>query len=215
MKNNGLGKPKSYYCKADHYPSRSRANHKRDRYNVRMENHNDENVYHIQDRICGNFIGGDYYDYQKCMDDCKLLNDMDTIITHFEMLIHEDVFTCDTDKLFQPEVEYDFKRYTFKELLEEQNDKIKDQKFIISWQDNEISHLETYNNQLEAENECLELLLEHKLNDFSDERYEYHKDDDGEYVLDSLTMQKFDDIKTLSLLLNNYSLCVRKTLRLK
>ena len=179
-----------------------------------LENYNGEAIYHIQDIICGNFIGGDYHDYRKCMDDCKLLNDMDTIINHSEMLMHENVFVCDTDKLFQPEVKYDFKRYIFKELLEEQNDKIKDQKFIINWQDNEISHLETYNNQLEAENECLELLLEHKLNDLTMERYEYVKEEKP-HIKDNLTNQKIDDMETLTLLLNNYSLTVRKMLNPK
>ena len=178
-----------------------------------MENHNNEKIYHIQDMTCGKFIGGDYHDYRRCMDDCKLLNDMDTIITHFKMLMQEDVFTCDTDKLFQPEVEYDFKRYSFKELLEEQNRNIKDQKFIINWQENDITHLETYNNQLEAENECLELLLEHKLNDLSSERYEYVKDEEP-YIKDTLTSQKIMDMETLAMLLNNYSLALRKTLKI-
>ena len=61
----------------------------------------------------------------------------------------------------------------------------------------------------------MELLLEHNLNDFHDGRYEYHDGDGGEYILDTLTGQRFDDIRTLSLLLNNYSLCVRKTLKTK
>lgn len=213
----GLGRPKRYYCKADSYMSRSRADHKHDRYKTvgPIPNRNNELVYTIKDMVMKKDVGGEYIEYGKCRDDCKTLNDMDSLIHHFHMLFHEDVFVCDTGKLFHPETDYDFKRYTFKELLEKQNKKIKDQKFIIGWQENEISHLETYNSQLEAENECLELLLEHKLNDFHDGRYEYHDGDGGEYILDTLTGQRFDDIRTLSLLLNNYSLCVRKTLKTK
>lgn len=188
MKNNGLGKPKSYYCKGDYYASSSRANYKHNRYKVigPLENHNGEAIYHIRDIISMSSIGGDYHDHSKCCEDCKLFNDMDNVISHFEMLMHEDVFTCDTDKLFQTDVDYDFKRYFFKELLEKQNDKIKDQK-------------------------CLELLLEHKLNDLAMERYEYVKEEKP-YIKDNLTNQKIDDMEILTLLLNNYSLTVRKIL---
>lgn len=213
MKKQGLGEPQPYYCKADNYMSRSRADHKHNRFKLigPFQNKHDEVTYAIQDRIIDGFVGGEYQDYDKCKEDCKLLNDMDVLITHFKMLTYEDVFVCDTSKLFQSEIEYDFKRYTFKELLEEQYDKIQDQQFRIHWLEKEVDNLETYNDQLEAENEGLELLLEHKLNDLSSKRYEYVEGNDI-YIHDTLTGQRFyqSDLDSLTLLLNNYSLAMRR-----
>lgn len=218
MKDNGLGKPKSYYCGPDGYPSHSSIDHRLDRYviNSSTRNPEGETTYRIQDRMTGDMLGGDYHNQDLCMQDIKLLNGMDDVIHSFEMLLDETLFVHESHKVLEPDTDYGVKLYKFRELLEEQNKKIKNQRFMIRWQEQELSNLKTINNELNAENEALELLLEHRTNDLSDERYRYVEGKDI-YIHDTLIGQRFyqSDLDYLTSLLNNYSLAIRKILDTK